>query len=338
MTDSRMKPAGLVAIEGEMARQVDDTLRSFKDAAGVAADVARSIRSTGRLLMLGMGASHAVGRAVEPLYRAEGIDAIAVPVSEQLAAPLGTEGRTVLLTSQSGESAEILRWLRENETGRDMFGLTLDAASTLGRAVPSLVGAGGAEKAFAATRSITVSLGLHLAVLAALGVDPDPTLAALKAPAAEAAQEVQADLAKVRSIVVSGRRLQGLAEAIALGIMELARIPALALEGGQLRHGPPEMFSPEVGLIFFRSDEPGAGLTGATVELAKGAGAPVVVFDSSGAEPIDGAITVALPKASGMTAILAALPLAQRFMLAFAAARVADVGTPCRSTKITRSE
>ena len=49
--------------------------------------------------------------------------------------------------------------------------MTLDPASTLGRALPCLVGAGGGEVAFAATRSLTVTLALHAAVLAALGDD-----------------------------------------------------------------------------------------------------------------------------------------------------------------------
>ncbi len=39
-----------------------------------------------------------------------------------------------------------------------------------------------------------------------------------------------------------------------------------------------------------------------------------------------------------MAAIFAMLPVAQSFMIAFAAARVENAGTPVRSTKITRSE
>ena len=58
----------------------------------------------------------------------------------------------------------------------------------------------------------------------------------------------------------------------------------------------------------------------------------------SGAAAVDGAVTVALPPASGLAAAFAILPAMQRFMLAFAAERVADVGTPRRSSKITRTE
>ena len=330
-------PPGLVAIEAEMDRQVDDTIASIAENAEMAAKIARSLRNSGRLLMLGMGASHAVGRMLEPIYRANGIDALAIPLSEHLSAPLSTAGRTVFLTSQSGESAEIVHWLGEVKDKSDVFGLTMDGNSTLGRALPCLVGAGGAEKAFAATRSVTVSLGLHLAMLAALGVETKPAMAALRSAAKSDPPPVIAAFDPVRAVATSGRRLQGLAEATALGIMELARLPAFALEGGQLRHGPPEMFGPEVGIIFFRGAGPEAKMA-SIVDLAAGAGSPVIVFDASGEPPIEAARTIAVGKAGSLEAIFAILPAAQRFMLDFAGRRVADVGTPRRSTKITRSE
>ena len=68
------------------------------------------------------------------------------------------------------------------------------------------------------------------------------------------------------------------------------------------------------------------------------AGAPLVVFDSSGQTPVAGAVTLSFKPASGMAAIFAMLPPAQRLMIAFADARVDNAGTPVRSTKITRSE
>jgi fructoselysine-6-P-deglycase FrlB-like protein len=67
-------------------------------------------------------------------------------------------------------------------------------------------------------------------------------------------------------------------------------------------------------------------------------GAPVVVFDASGAEPVAGAVDDPLSPATGLAAIFAMLPAAQRLMIAFADARVDNAGTPVRSTKITRSE
>ncbi len=338
MTTSE-RPAGLVAIDREMARQAADAVASVSGNAPRAAEIARSLKATGKLLLLGMGGSHAVGRALEPLYRAHGIDAVALPLSEQLGQPLSIDGKTILITSQSGESAEVLRWLGETNGGTaHTFGLTLEGGSFLAKNAASLVGVGGTEKAFAATRSLTISFALHLAILAALGDDPSDALHALENPQLPDTAEALSALAGVRSVVTSGRRLQGLAEAIGLGLTELARLPCFSLEGGQLRHGPMEMLGPTVGVVLFRGADPTAGLVRAMAISAAEAGSPVVVFDASGEASIEGVTTVPFAPAAGLAAIFAMLPVAQSFMIAFAAARVENAGTPVRSTKITRSE
>ncbi len=338
MTEEKKRPAGLVAIDREMARQHEDALASFENNQGAAAKVAASIRKTGRLVLLGMGASHAVARAVEPLYRAHGIDAIALPLSEQLGQPLPLAGRTVLITSQSGESAEVLRWFSGTGDHAETFGLTLEAGSFLGRTVPCLVGAGGTELAFAATRSLTVTFALHLAILAALGEDPAAALAALKAPETVAIGPALAVLGNVATVVTSGRSLQGVAEALALGLTELSRLPCYSLEGGQLRHGPMEMLGEKIGIVLFRGKDPTAELVTAMALSVVETGAPLIVFDASGMSPVAGAVTLAFKPASGLAAIFAMLPVAQRLMIAFADSRVENAGTPVRTTKITRSE
>ncbi|MDQ0559735.1 fructoselysine-6-P-deglycase FrlB-like protein [Rhizobium mesoamericanum] len=332
------RPVGLIAIDREMARQHADALASYEAAAQTAQAIAASLKKNGRLLLLGMGGSHAVGRAVEPLYRALGIDAIALPLSEQLGQPLPLDGRTVIITSQSGESAEVVRWFNETGGGSDTFGLTLEAGSFLARTAPSLIGVGGTELAFAATRSLTVSFALHLAVLVAIGEDPATALAALTFPETPDIDAALAALEGVATVVTSGRRLQGLAEALALGLTELSRCPCFSLEGGQLRHGPMEMLGPAIGVVLFRGQDHTTSLVTAMATSVVETGAPVIIFDASGEEPVAGAITIGFKPASGVAAIFAMLPVAQRFMIAFANARVDNAGTPVRSTKITRSE
>jgi sugar/nucleoside kinase (ribokinase family)/fructoselysine-6-P-deglycase FrlB-like protein len=262
MTDQGAAPkgAGLTAIEMEMARQAADAANSFAAMRDRADALAVAIRSTGRLLLLGMGASHAAGRIVEPFYRRLGIDAVAIPLSEQLTAPLPLGDKIVIATSQSGESAELIRWLEVAGKRDGVYGMTLDPHSTLARAALSVVGSGGAEVAFAATRSLLVTLALHVAILAGLGEDPTAALQALRSPAEPDIREALECLAAVDVVVASGRQLQGLAEAVALGITELSRIPAFALEGGQFRHGPPEMLGPKVGVVLLRNSEAGASL------------------------------------------------------------------------------
>ena len=337
-TMENTRPAGLIAIDREMARQHADALISYDNARQTAQAIAVSLKKNAGLLLLGMGGSHAVGRAVEPLYRACGIDAIALPLSEQLGQPLALDGRTVIITSQSGESAEVVRWFFETGASADTFGLTLEQGSFLARTAPSLIGAGGTELAFAATRSLTVSFALHLAVLAALGEDPAAALAALTAPETPSIDIALAALDNVATVVTSGRRLQGLAEALALGLTELSRLPCFSLEGGQLRHGPMEMLGPAVGVVLFRGQDSTAGLVTAMAVSAVETGAPVIIFDASGEAPVAGAVTIGFKPASGLAAVFAMLPVAQRFMVAFADARVENAGTPVRSTKITRSE
>lgn len=338
MTEQHPRPQGLLAIDREMARQHADARASYEAAAATAQTIAASLRRTGSLLLLGMGGSHAVGRAVEPLYRARGIDAIALPLSEQLGAPLVLDGRTVFVTSQSGESAEVLRWFAETGPREDVFGLTLEGGSFLARTAPCLVGVGGTEQAFAATRSLTVTFALHLSVLAALGEDPRTALAALAAPETPDIAEALSALSTVQTVVTSGRRLAGVAEALALGLTELSRLPCFSLEGGQLRHGPMEMLGEKIGVVLFRGDDATASLVTAMAQSVVEAGAPLVVFDASGLQPVEGAATIPFKRATGLAAIFAMLPTAQRLMVAFADSRVDNAGTPVRSTKITRSE
>ncbi|MBY5736849.1 SIS domain-containing protein [Rhizobium leguminosarum] len=338
MTKERTRPAGLAAIDREMARQHADAITSYEAAQPMAARAAASLKKTGRLLLIGMGGSHAVNRAVEPLYRALGIDAVALPLSEQLGQPLPIAGRTIFVTSQSGESAEVVRWFSETGGTEETFGLTLEGNSFLARTAPSLVGSGGTELAFAATRSLTVTFALHLAILSALGEDPDTALAALKAPEDHDIAAALSALENVATIVTSGRRLQGIAEALALGLTELSRRPCFSLEGGQLRHGPMEMLGPEIAVVLFRGLDETAGLVTAMATSAVETGAPVILFDASGEAPVAGAVTIRFAPATGLAAIFAMLPVAQRLMIAFADARVENAGTPVRSTKITRSE
>ncbi len=338
MTKEKTRPEGLAAIDREMARQNADALASFEAAADMAAKAAASLKRTRRLLLLGMGGSHAVNRAVEPLYRAAGIDAIALPLSEQLGQPLSLDGRTIFMTSQSGESAEVLRWFDETGGTAETFGLTLEGSSFLARTAPSLIGAGGTELAFAATRSLTVSFALHLAIFAALGQDSSPALAVLRAPEALDIKPALSALANAATIVTSGRRLQGVAEALALGLTELSRRPCFSLEGGQLRHGPMEMLGPSIGVVLFRGNDATAGLVTAMAVSAVETDAPVIVFDGSGEEPVPGCITLRFRPEAGLATIFQMLPVAQSLMIAFADERVEDAGTPVRSTKITRSE
>jgi len=329
---------GLLAIDREMARQHDDALASFDAAAELAGRIADALRLRRRAILLGMGGSHAVNRMVEVEYRALGIQAFAISLSEQLYSPLDLSDSVVIVTSQSGESAEVHRVLSSVAGHAASYGMTLEPNSALGRSLPSLIGAGGTEHAFAATRSLMITLALHLSVLAALGLDATAALDTLRSRARLDVTEAVKLLRPCKAIVYSGRGLRGLAEAVALSTMELARMPAYALEGGQFRHGPLEILGPDLGAVHFCADEPAAALVAGLAGDTVAGGSPTLVFDTSESEGIHGDLILRLPKASGLASILSMLPTAQRLAIGLAGQRVSDVGIPLRTTKITRSE
>ncbi len=332
-------PPGLQAIFAEMERQPADAVRSFEQSGAAAVDVADSMRRTGRVLLLGMGGSHAVNRTAEVFYRQAGLDATALPVSEALYGPFPGGRRTVLLVSQSGESAEIARFLGTASPGEERFGLTLNGESTLARAVPSLVGHGGAEHAFAATRSLTITFALHARVLHELGAAQESAILAAQKLAPASIQAAADVLAAKKAVVFSGRAaMQGIAEAGALGLAELARIPCFALEGGQLRHGPVEALRPDLGVVLIRSPDSAPELTRSIAELCSDAGCEPVILDASGHDPLPRTVTVSLPRAEGLAAAFTVLPALQALMIEVARRLVPDVGRPLRSSKVTRIE
>ena len=338
MNDGKM-PSGLDLLNVERARQHGDALASFEAARAPAARIAESLNRTKRLLLIGMGGSHYVNRAVEPAYRARGIDATAITASELLAAPLPDRVRTAILTSQSGGSGEVLQLLDRAAGQEERFGITLEADSPLAQRIPVLVGAGGTEKAFAATRSLLICLALHAAVLAELGEDLAPALGYLRKPLERPVDAALQVLAQKKVIIVSGRgAMAGLAEAGALCLMELGRLPVMAMEGGQFRHGPLEILNPAIGVILLRGPGEDSRLNQKLVATCREAGATPVVFDLSGEAKLEGAVTIDFPAASGFAAAFALLPSLQRLMIDLAGRHVPRVGEPLRTSKVTGIE
>ena len=153
---------GLELMENEMSRQCADALQTMNQPGSAVDQIVSSIKETGRLILYAMGGSQHVNRIVEPLYRELGIDARSMIASEQLLAPMPDVARTALIASQSGESGEIKQLLATDAGREHRFGLTLEANSTLARSVKaSIVATGGTEHAFAATRSIVLTLAMH---------------------------------------------------------------------------------------------------------------------------------------------------------------------------------
>jgi fructoselysine-6-P-deglycase FrlB-like protein len=327
---------GLKLINTEMNRQHEDAVTTFAAASGVASQIATSVKRTGRLCLLGMGGSHWVNRSAMFAYRAMGIEVQAEVLSEALFRRLPKTHRTVLLNSQSGNSGEVPVYLQTTPELEERFGMTLNADSKLATTVPSMVAAGGAEKAFAATRSIYLSHAMHLAVLRALGANTAKAEQAMRIRFDHNVSSLIRQLSEARTVILSGRaELQGIAESGALCLMELARMPTYALEGGQLRHGPIEMLDKDCGIILLRNGQSEAELASSLAADCLNTGAKVCVLDLSRCPPIDGVMTLNLGAHDGMAAVFMALPVLQSLLVGIAARKVSDVGIPVRSSKVT---
>jgi fructoselysine-6-P-deglycase FrlB-like protein len=299
--------------------------------------IAADVMSSRRLLLIGMGASHYANRIVEPLYRRLGIDAWACTAADLMHTPPPTMRQTAILVSQSGESGEILELLKRQAAGEDRFGMTLDPSSTLGRTLPCLAGAGGPEVAFAATRSLVVTLALHAALFAALGHADDGSIDSLQHPVIPPLDDALGALAGKTTIVFAGRGVfRGIAEAGSLMLMELARIPAFGFEIGQFRHGPLELLVPEIGVLLFCGIEADRGAVASLAQATAEAGSTAVVFDCSGGASMPDAVNVAFSPRQDLAAVFAVLPALQRLIISIATRKVDRVGEPIRSTKITR--
>jgi fructoselysine-6-P-deglycase FrlB-like protein len=333
-TDTRR--SGLALLEAEMTRQQRDALASIPTNAEIVGRIAASAVRNQRLLLVGMGASHYANRIVEPLYRRLGIDAWACTAADLMHAPPPATARTVIFVSQSGESGEIVELLKREAPEEDRFGVTLDGSSTLGRALPCLVGVGGAEMAFAATRSLVITLALHAGVLAALAGADQGVADSLQHLPEPPLDDALAALAGKTAIVFAGRGVfRGVAEAGALMLMELARMPALGFEIGQFRHGPLELLSPEIGVVLLCGESDRAAVA-SLAQAAADAGTTPVILDCSGGRPVGAAAAVNFPPRRELAAVFAVLPSLQRLVISIAARKVDRVGEPIRSTKITR--
>lgn len=337
---------GLALLHAEMARQNRDAAAAFDAVRPEAARIAARIRALGRVTLAGMGASHWANRMALFAYRKAGVVAAADVMSEALRQPQAPGGVT-LLTSQSGGSGEVRAWFSRFPDEEDRYGLTLDGDGFLARSAVSLVAPVARERAFAATRSIMVTLALHAAILDALGGgDLAAEIAALRevwradAPPPAPPAEAVAALSSCRALVLSSRMPAHAAlEVAALTFMELARAPALALEIGQLLHGPMEALSPGLALVLARPAGADAAAPARIAEAAAGLGLKPVLFDLAGGAPVAGAVTVPLPARQGLAAQATLLPAVQALVVAAAAARVGEgFGTPLRSSKVTDGE
>jgi glucosamine--fructose-6-phosphate aminotransferase (isomerizing) len=301
------------------------------------------LASYDRIVLSGMGGSH---HAAYPAWLDlvdRGLPAWWIETSELLHhAGRLVDGRTLLwLTSQSGESAEIVELLRAiPRTSRPtIVGLTNTPSSSLGGAADQVIELrAGAEHAVS-TKTYVNTLGALALALGPPGAaaEIEPTAAALDRWAASldsATERARALLDGARSLVVVGRGASlAAAGAGALTIKEAAKTHAEALGAGAFRHGPVELAGPDLTVVLLAGDEDASALNRALAEDVAGYGSRVLWI---GENRPDAASPLLCPEFSGTFGrCVAEIAALQACSLALADLRSVEPGVFRYASKVT---
>ena len=221
------------------------------------------------VVMTGMGSSLDACYPACAFLNRHGLRTVAVESGELLSSypALCSPKNLLVVVSQSGESAEVVRLMKELDSAFVVVGVTNTADSYLAKqsTVPLLMDAGQEETVSTKTYVATLFLLLMLAYrLVGTPVrererDFEQTIAVLRSflagwrPALKPLVELFRDCAYL-SLIARGPSLASALEG-ALVLKESARRPAEAISGGQFRHGALELVSERYGYILFSGEE-----------------------------------------------------------------------------------
>ena len=317
-----------------------------------------AVRNGRHLVFTGMGGSYDTCYAPVTALASSGVTGIMVDSAELLYFRRATlDGRTLMvIVSQSGESAEVVRLIDELNRGPErpfMVSVTNGTANTLARmANVALDTRAGAEHG-----PSTMTFAAALVVLAAVagvlrGDSADEALSRVDAQAQVAADAVECLLALIddraqqlrawlgdRPVLTLLARGAGRAasEMGALTLKEAAHFPAEAMQSAQFRHGPLELAGKDAAVVVMATEtatrEVDARLA---ADLVK-AGVAVLHVACDG-PAVDGAETIRIGPVDRLLASAPAIVPVQLLAWRLAVDRGFDPGTYTRGSKITTHE
>lgn len=238
--------------------------------------VEASRRSTSRVVLTGMGASY---HALVPLYyvlASQSRDVHLVETSELVhsLSALLVPGATMVVTSQSGESAEVLALLSSVPPDVTVIGVTNTADGTLATEASALVlTAAGAEHSVSSKTYTTALVALHWIGQILIGAGGEQAVEGLHETAAAVGRYLEkwpahvgfmrARVGDASTVTLVGRGVSlATVGCGALILRESAHIAAGGMSSAAYRHGPIEMASRDEYVLAFA----GAGQIGALVE------------------------------------------------------------------------
>ena len=333
----------------DQPRALAQTHRGLETTAALE-DVARRLRDGDlrRVVLTGMGSSH-LGLVPLHLRLVEaGFAPVSVESSELVhyQRKLLSAGTLLVLVSQSGRSAEIVRLL-ESVRGRGVVtvGLTNTADSPLAReATAAVLTRAGEEatvscKTYLAAQMALAWLGEVLAggdrdaAREALGETIDATAAYLASWRSHV-EWLGERLHEVRAVYYTGRG-PSLAAACSAGLItkESTHRPSEGMSSAAFRHGPMEMLDEGVFLLAFAGGARTRALNEALVADVRATGARAFLAAEDAAEP-----ALRLPAVSDLARPVVELLPVEMITLALAALDGREAGRFDRATKVTATE
>jgi glucosamine--fructose-6-phosphate aminotransferase (isomerizing) len=305
-------------------------------------DVGRLLRGQyDRVVLTGMGSSHFAAlpswrRLIDAGYPAWWVDTGQLLDSPRLITP----GTLLIVTSQSGASAETVAMLDSVARTATLIAVTNDPASPLARQADALMPLHSGAEATVSTKSYLNSLAAHLRIASLLTAGPAQDAADAVKIASESGPFPLLPAAAAGLTAAPDGRLayigygdhSATALYAALITKEAAKIPAEGFGGGQFRHGPLELAGPGLTAVLFGGDAPvNPSLVQLGRDLLASGSAVLAVGDLDLAD----ANQIAAPAGDALAQLAHGALVAQHFSVAIARAKHITPGTFSYGSKVT---
>ncbi len=274
-------------------------------------------------------------------------DSISLPLYYGL--PAARPGELAIGISQSGETPDVVAWLRAARAGgATTLAVTNGADSSLAAAADHVLAVGaGVERSIAATKTYTGTLAAfallagHVAARGAAVADGLAGVAnvaeTLLPRLVEQVEPVAAALAPAQRMYLSARGLElATAYEIALKLTEVCYVGAKAMSATAMAHGPVAALDATLPVWLVAANDGTLPAVREAAARARAAGAPVVASGPA-ADELEGADhLLAVPPVPDafLAPLLSVLP-GQLFAVALAHAKGLDPGSPRHLRKVT---
>jgi glutamine---fructose-6-phosphate transaminase (isomerizing) len=211
-----------------------------------------------KLIFTGMGSSFCAAHFAANLMLKDGVYALAVETSELLhyQLPLVNEGSLVVVISQSGYSAEIIKLI--NVLNQPFLAITNNSESPLAQKSAGCIDIAAGEECAASTKTYSNTLAaLYLFAQTLLGKSSQNLLATVELIEKNLvlwAKQVQVITPARHSVFIARGASYASAMMSALIFQEAIKRPAQSFNAGQFRHGPIEALSTDAQYFIFEGN------------------------------------------------------------------------------------